>query len=156
MLEKIQHQQKLAQNAIVNMMRSWQGVIYLTSSPLGLKSLVEALNQPIREYKKIAIMDIFIEIFNVPIFIGGSDATSSSGGYMLSGGNGKSDNLLNNYVALLLQAFYHSGAYDALTRLGTTTEEGSHLNIHSKSLLKKIIYLSSYLLPEVPQFAALI
>ena len=101
-------------------------------------------------------MDIFIEIFNVPIFIGGSDATSSSGGYMLTGGNGKSDNLLNNYVALLLQAFYHSGAYDALTRLGTTTEEGSHLNIQSKSLLKKIIYLSSYLLPEVPQFAALI
>jgi hypothetical protein len=47
-------------------------------------------------------MDIFIEIFNVPIFIGGSDATSSSGGYMLTGGNGKSDNLLNNYVALLL------------------------------------------------------
>ena len=105
-------------------------------------------------------MDIFIEIFNVPIFIGGSDATSSSGGYMLTGGNGKSDNLLNNYVALLLQAFYHSGAYDALTRLGTTTEEGSHLgghlNIQSKQLLKKIIYLSSYLLPEVPQFAALI
>ena len=75
---------------------------------------------------------------------------------MLSGGNGKSDNLLNNYVALLLQAFYHTGAYDALTRLGTTTEEGSHLNIQSKTLLKKIIYLSAYLLPEVPQFAALI
>ena len=75
---------------------------------------------------------------------------------MLTGGTGKSDNLLNNYVALLLQAFYHSGAYDALTRLGTTTEEGSHLNMQSKSLLKKIIYLSSYLLPEVPQFASLI
>jgi len=147
---------KLAQNAIVNMMRSWQGVIYLTSSPLGLQSLVEALNQPIRLYKKTAILDIFIQIFNVPIFIGGSDPTSSSGGYMLTGGTGKSDNLLNNYVALLLQAFYHSGAYDALTRLGTTTEEGSHLNMQSKSLLKKIIYLSSYLLPEVPQFASLI
>ena len=73
----------------------------------------------------------------MPIFIGGSDPTSSSGGYMLTGGTGKSDNLLNNYVALLLQAFYHSGAYDALTRLGTTTEEGSHLNMQSKSLLKK-------------------
>ena len=43
-LEKIKQQQNLAKNAIVNMMRSWQGVIYLTSSPLGLKSLVEALN----------------------------------------------------------------------------------------------------------------
>ena len=28
--------------------------------------------------------------------------------------------------------------------------------MQSKSLLKKIIYLSSYLLPEVPQFASLI
>lgn len=100
-------------------------------------------------------MEIFIEIFNVPIFIGGSDL-SSSGGYMMTGGAGKGDNLLNNYVALLLQAFYHSGAYDALTKLGTTTEEGCHLNVQSKSLLKKIIYLSSYLLPEVPQFAQLI
>ena len=45
------------------MMRSWQGVIYLTSSPLGLQSLVEALNQPIRLYKKTAILDIFIQIF---------------------------------------------------------------------------------------------
>lgn len=173
-LEKIQQQQQLAKNAIVNMMRSWQGVIYLTSSPLGLRSLVEALNQPIREYRKLAIIDIFIEIFNVPIFIGGSDPTTSSSGYMLTGGNGKGDNLLNNYVALLLQAFNYSGAYDALTRLGTITEDASHLNQNQvtqgeyrmpqpqlsssnyKSLLKKIIYLSSYLLPEVPQFASLI
>ena len=40
--------------------------------------------------------------------------------------------------------------------LGTTTEEGSHLNRQSKSLLKKIIFLSSQLLPEVPHFASLI
>ena len=35
-LDKIEKEQKLAQNAIVNMLRSWQGVIYLTSSKLGL------------------------------------------------------------------------------------------------------------------------
>lgn len=66
------------------MLRSWQGVIYLTSSPLGLRSLVEALNQPIRMYKKIAILDIFIETFNVPIFMGGHDL-SGSGSLLLSG-----------------------------------------------------------------------
>ena len=44
---------------------------------------------------------------------------------MLVGGLGKSDNLLNNYIALLLQAFHYCGAYDALTMLGTTAEEGS-------------------------------
>jgi hypothetical protein len=75
---------------------------------------------------------------------------------MLLGGIGKSDNLLNNYIALLLQAFYHCGAYDALTMLGTTTDEGSPINRQSKSFLKKIIYLSSHLLPEVPHFSKLI
>jgi hypothetical protein len=74
----------------------------LTSSPLGLSSLVETLNQPVRMFKKIAILDIFIEIFNVPIFLGGSETNSNSGDYMLLGGIGKSDNLLNNYIALLL------------------------------------------------------
>ena len=113
------------------------------------------MNQPIRLYKKQAILDIFIEIFNVPIFLGASETNANSGGYM-SGCMGQSDNLLNNYVALLLQAFCHTGAYDALTTLGTTTEEGSAINMQSKSLLKKIIYLSSYLLPEVPHFSSLI
>jgi len=116
---------KLAKIAIVTMMRSWQGVIYLTSSKLGLSSLVEALNQPIRLQKKIAILHIFIEMFNVPIFLSGSETNSNTGDYMLLGGFGKSDNLLNNYIALLLQSFYHCGAYEALTMLGTTAEEGS-------------------------------
>jgi hypothetical protein len=62
------------------------------------------------------------------------------------------ENLLNNYVALLLQAFYFSGIYEALIKLGTTLEEGSELTKKSKFLLKKIMYLSSYLLPEVPHF----
>jgi hypothetical protein len=43
-LERSDAQMKLAQRAIVNMMRSWQGVIYFTSSKMGLSSLVEALN----------------------------------------------------------------------------------------------------------------
>ena len=147
---------KHAYRAIVNMMRTWQGVIYFTSSKLGLSSLVEALNQPIKMQKKIAILDIFIDIFNVPIFLGGSESNSTTGDYMLLGGFGKSDNLLNNYIALLLQAFHHCGAYDALTMLGTTAEEGSQLNRQSKAFLKNIIYLSSNLLPEVPHFPQLI
>jgi hypothetical protein len=40
-------------------MRNWAGVIYMTSTPLGLKSLVETLTQPVRIYNKIAILDMF-------------------------------------------------------------------------------------------------
>jgi hypothetical protein len=42
-LEKIQQQMALASKAIVNIMRNWNGVIYLTASPLGLPSLINAL-----------------------------------------------------------------------------------------------------------------
>jgi hypothetical protein len=53
-------------------------------------------------------------------------------------------------VALLLQSFYHCGIYEALIRVGIETDEDSELNRKSRFLLKKIMYLSSNLLPEVP------
>jgi len=59
-------------------------------------------------------------------------------------------------VALLLQAFYHCGVYEALIRLGISTDEESELNQKSRFLLKKIMYFSSSLLPEVPQIASLV
>ena len=52
------------------MMRTNIGLIYLASSPLGLSSLINALNQPIKDYKKLAILNLFIEIFDVPLNIG--------------------------------------------------------------------------------------
>jgi hypothetical protein len=42
-LEKIQQQMSLASKSIVNIMRNWNGVIYLTASPLGLESLINSL-----------------------------------------------------------------------------------------------------------------
>lgn len=65
--EKIKAQIQLTSQNIVTIMRNWIGLIYLGSSNLGLQSLVEALTQSIRPYKKIAILDLFIEIFNIPI-----------------------------------------------------------------------------------------
>lgn len=59
-------------------------------------------------------------------------------------------------MALLLQAFYYCGIYEALIRVGINSEENSELNKKSRFLLKKIMYLSSNLLPEVPQIASLV
>ena len=59
-------------------------------------------------------------------------------------------------MALLLQSFYHCGIYEALIRVGIETDEDSELNRKSRFLLKKIMYLSSNLLPEVPQIASLV
>jgi hypothetical protein len=109
-------------------------------------------------YKKLAILDTFVEIFNIPIYIASSDLNSfgSASISVSSSFVNFNENLLNNYVALLLQAFYYRGIYEALIKLATTTEEGSEINKKSKFLLKKIMYLSSYLLPEVPHFPSLI
>jgi hypothetical protein len=94
----------LASKSIVNIMRNWNGVIYMSSSQMGLKSLIESLNQPIRPYKKLAILDTLIDIFNIPIFVEGSDANSPGQTSMTFSKNSinSNDNLLNNYVALLL------------------------------------------------------
>lgn len=81
----------------------------------------------------------------MPLYVGGNIYLSSS-----SSASSQSQNLLNNYVSLLLQAFYHCGVYEALIRVGINTEEESELNKKSRFLLKKIMYLSSNLLPEVP------
>ena len=95
---------QMASKSIVNIMRTWNGAIYLTSSPLGLQSLVNSLTQPIRTYKKLAILDTFIDIFNVPIYIAGTDVNSISSNSVCLSSNivNFNENLLNNYVALLL------------------------------------------------------
>lgn len=140
-------------------MRNWNGVIYMTASPLGLESLINSLTQPIHMYKKLSILDTFIDIFNIPIYIASTDMSSfgtNTAVCLTQNICNFNENLLNNYVGLLLQAFYYCGIYDALIKLATTTEEGSEINKKSKFLLKKIMYLSSYLLPEVPHFPSLI
>ena len=46
--------------------------------------------------------------------------------------------------------------YEGLIRIGVSTQEQSELNLKSRFLLKKIMYLSANLLPEVPQIATLV
>mmetsp|Transcript_35775 Transcript_35775/g.54789 ORF Transcript_35775/g.54789 Transcript_35775/m.54789 type:complete len:169 (+) Transcript_35775:768-1274(+) len=77
-MDKLQLQLSIVSKAIVNMIRTNNGLIYITSSPLGLASLIGALNQPIKPYKQLAILNLFIEIFDVPLYIGGNIYLSSS------------------------------------------------------------------------------
>ncbi len=55
-------------------------------------------------YKKLAILDTFVEIFNIPIYIASSDLNSfgSASISVSSSFVNFNENLLNNYVALLL------------------------------------------------------
>mgnify|MGYP002631520452 CR=1 FL=1 len=77
-LDKLQTQLNIVTKAILNMMRTIHGLIYISSSPLGLASLISALNQPIKMYKQLAILNLFIEIFDVPLYVGGNIYLSTS------------------------------------------------------------------------------
>jgi len=77
-LDKLLLQLNFVSKAIVNMIRTQQGLIYIASSPLGLASLIGALNQPIKLYKQLAILNLFIEIFDVPLYVGGNIYLSST------------------------------------------------------------------------------
>jgi hypothetical protein len=95
----------LASKSIVNIIRNWTGIIYLASSPLGLESLVNSLTQPLRDFRKLAILDTFIDIFNIPIYIAGTDISPVGGNNSVCLSTNVvnfNENLLNNYVALLL------------------------------------------------------
>jgi hypothetical protein len=84
----------------------------MTSNESGIKSLVSALNQPVRTIKKIVILDTFIEIFNIKMYMDDSSPFATR----------FQENLLNNYVAMLLQSFNYCGIYEALIKVETTNE----------------------------------
>jgi len=144
---RLELQLYLGRRAVVTLMKNWSGLIYLTSDPNGLKSLVQALNQPVRSVVKKAIFDIFFDIFNINMSYD-EDRTKGS----LKSVN--SDNLLNTYMIMVIQAFNLCGITDVLIKLATSTE--TELTEKSQQLLKKFMQLSSILLPVEPKFLSLI
>ena len=144
---KLDQQLHLGRRAVVTLMKNWSGLIYLTSDPNGLRSLVQALNQPVRIEVKNTIFDIFFDVFNINMSYD-EDRTKGS----LKTVN--SDNLLNTYMIMVIQAFNHCGIYDVLIKLATSIE--NELTEKARQLLKKFMQLSSILLPVEPKFLSLI
>ena len=54
-LEKNIQLMNYAKKSIVSIMKNWMGVIYLSSSPLGLYSLIASLNSPIRYSSSVTV-----------------------------------------------------------------------------------------------------
>ena len=146
-LAKLEMQLELGRRAIVILMKNWSGLIYLTSDSNGLKSLVQALNQSIRTIVKKAIFSIFFDIFNINMSYD-EDRTKGS----LKSVN--SDNLLNTYMIMIIEAFNLCGIYDVLINLTVSTE--NELTESAQQLLKKFMQLSSILSPIEPKLLSLI
>ena len=124
-------QMKMSKNAIILMSRTWPGLIYLASS--GLKAMIQSLVQPVAVEVKEAILDTVYDMLNVA-------ADSSQ----------QSHNLLNNYLAMLLQALLYCDLHTSLTHLAI--KDGTYLADKARKLLRSVNKIAADLLPEVPQF----
>ncbi|DBA03145.1 TPA: hypothetical protein N0F65_003865 [Lagenidium giganteum] len=142
-----------SRNAIVKMMRSWTGVVVLTSNPQGLQSLVQLLVQPVGEDVQKAVLSTICEIFykrtsfdktvdvdvvnsTIPISVSSADLVASVSQH----------NLLDNYTVVILLAMIHCGILDALITLGTGNNRS--LAEPAIDLLADILRMASRLLPD--------
>ncbi len=105
-------------------MKNWSGLIYLTSDPNGLRSLVQALDQPVHLIAKKAIFEIFFSIFNINMSY---DEEKVKGNLKYF----NNDNLLNTYMVMVLQAFYYCGIYEVLIKLATQSEPDLSLRVNN-------------------------
>jgi len=132
-LEKLNARLELGKRAIIMIVKTWTGLIFLGSDVCGLKSLIQMLNQPARQAVKEAIFDILFTIIN--------PGEVHDEGVILR----ESTNIVDTYIATVVQLFDISGAYEVL--INAATYSSTHISKLALKLLKKLIQLSSIFFP---------
>ncbi|KAL4095592.1 hypothetical protein PRIC1_008966 [Phytophthora ramorum] len=142
-----------SRNAIVTMMRSWTGMVVLTSNPQGLHSLIQLLVRPVGEDVQKAVLSTICEIFykKTSFDKSATDAadtpalpiTLSSAEQLPLAVN---HNLLDNYTVIILLAMIHCGILEALVTLGAGPSRA--LAEPAIDLLADILRMASRLLPD--------
>lgn len=131
-----------AHRALVTIMRSWTGILCLTSDPNGLRSLIQLLGLPAAvkgaSWAKEAIFDLLFEIMHV---VKSSDLHIGPNIWKLMG-----PNLLHSYIVIVLVAFMDCGLIEILTKLGMSGDK--EFSGVATNLLTEILRLSSDLLPR--------
>ncbi|CAK4241874.1 unnamed protein product [Aphanomyces euteiches] len=139
-----------ARNAVVTMMRSWTGILLLTSNPQGLGALVQMLEHPVGDDVKKAVLATICDIFYTtsPLDKNGNDVdwASMSKPNKVVAATG-ANNLLDNYMVMVLLSMLHCGLLKALVALGTCANRSS-LAEPAIELLSEILHMSARLLPD--------
>ncbi|XP_002741655.1 rapamycin-insensitive companion of mTOR-like [Saccoglossus kowalevskii] len=153
--------------AIVTMFRSWPGMIRLCRPDAsGLCSFLGVLSVPNEDLRK-GVMDVLYEIFSLPIpewtdnfniALLSSDPSQEHVSWKLSAGFVVEEakrvlphramtrsNLVENHIALILQAFIGAGLLESLVEVITTGEQ--HLSIRATILLGELLHMANTLLP---------
>ncbi|ETO72123.1 hypothetical protein F444_11641 [Phytophthora nicotianae P1976] len=142
-----------SRNAIVAMMRSWTGMVVLTSNPQGLQSLIQLLVRPVGEDVQKAVLSTICEIFYKKTSFDKS-ATDAADTPALPVSLSSAEqlplavnhNLLDNYTVIILLAMIHCGILEALVTLGTGPSRA--LAEPAIDLLADILRMASRLLPD--------
>ena len=103
---KFEAQLNLAKKAMITILKSWHGLIYLGNERTALKSMIMALRQPIKPVIRTAIYDILAEILE----IGSKQPTMSLEVFRVQ-------NLLNYYLVMLIQLLLDCDLYKVLLEL---------------------------------------
>uniref|UniRef100_UPI0037E8DDC5 rapamycin-insensitive companion of mTOR-like n=1 Tax=Semicossyphus pulcher TaxID=241346 RepID=UPI0037E8DDC5 len=154
--------------SIVASFRSWSGIINLCrSGSSGLQSLIGLLCIPNMEVRK-ALLEVFYEIFHLvsPVVTAdfseallSVDPSRSQDSWRLSDGFVASEaktllphrccsrpDLMDNYLALVLSAFIHSGLLEGLVEVITSSDEA--LCICATILLGELLHMANSILPH--------
>ncbi|POM80870.1 Cytosolic regulator Pianissimo [Phytophthora palmivora] len=143
-----------SRNAIVTMMRSWTGMVVLTSNPQGLQSLIQLLVRPVGEDVQKAVLSTICEIFYKKTSFDKSagDVAADTPALPVSLSSAEqlplavNHNLLDNYTVIILLAMIHCGILEALVTLGTGPSRA--LAEPAMDLLADILRMASRLLPD--------
>jgi hypothetical protein len=160
-----------AHRAVVTIMRSWTGVLIVTSDPLLLRTLVQVLALPPSvkgsHWARSAVFRLLFEVLSVvrsrdlrAANAGNLQGTRAGGGDAGGGGGGGGgsfdvgedgviaapSNLLNNYIVMVLFAVVECGLIQTLTHLGMGGDKD--FSSVATSLLTEVLRLSSALLPR--------
>ncbi|PRP75703.1 cytosolic regulator of adenylyl cyclase, partial [Planoprotostelium fungivorum] len=164
--EKKEDKVSMSIRAISILLRGWTGVFVLSSFPFGLASLVNAFYLPSHDLH-VQVLDALFDIFRISDVDKNSDPSGTKLGSsaeedhsfrsiglleLPKKARGKQQNLLNNYLSVLLVAFIHCGLIEGLVTLGTkyskNSEAGGQSTVTKATLLLgELLYLTNVLLP---------
>uniref|UniRef100_A0A8C2AMI7 RPTOR independent companion of MTOR, complex 2b n=1 Tax=Cyprinus carpio TaxID=7962 RepID=A0A8C2AMI7_CYPCA len=146
--------------SIVASLRSWSGIINLCKSGnSGIQSLIGLLCIPNMEVRR-GLLEVMYDIFRLPVPVVTQDFIEA----LLSVGEcyhcllalinifisrhlpHRKPDLMDNYLALLLCAFIHSGLLEGLVEVITSSDDG--VSVHATILLGELLHMANTILPH--------
>lgn len=154
--------------SIVASLRSWSGIINLCKSGnSGIQSLIGLLCIPNMEVRR-GLLEVMYEIFRLPVPVVTQDFIEAllsvdpsrfQDSWRLSDGFVESEakiilphrarsrpDLMDNYLALLLSAFIHSGLLEGLVEVITSSEDS--VSVRATILLGELLHMANTILPH--------